>query len=93
MYGRAVFVKRSIWTLRIVRLRLELPFCQWNLDTVAKLVDRGCGVLVRRKNGVKLVNDTFCKWSVLCYAIRYQLNCSLLVSKMVNEPRGLYVRT
>ena len=93
MYGRTVFVKRSIWTLRIVRLRLELTLYQWNLDTGSKLVNRGCGVLVRRENRVKLVNETFCQWSVLRYAIHYELNCGLLVSKKVNEPGGLYVRT
>ncbi len=51
-----VFMECAISLERIIWKLFECPFFQWNLSSVAKLINRGCCVNVTHQNGVKLVD-------------------------------------
>jgi hypothetical protein len=89
--GGAIFVYASVWTARIIGLRLEPPFQQGNFEPPTKLVNCGRSALMPRQDGVQFVDHPFCNVTVAGDAVDHQLDRRLVIPQNINQSRRLNV--
>src|ERR1700689_4269707 len=88
---RTILVDRTILSFWIIRLDLEMPFQQWDVVPITKLIYSGSCILMSRQHCMKFMNKAFGQNTILCHGVYNKLNSCFLVSENVDQSRGFNV--